>query len=66
MQLDMLVHGYVIRVLKKQMLDSDVVKILDEFIEEDKENQDTNTWVAVVDRGGLVLITEEAYQFFMP
>ena len=58
------VYGYVIRVLKKQILDSDVVKILDEFIEEDKENQDANTWVAVVDRGGLVRITEEAYQLF--
>ena len=58
------VGGYVIRVLKKQMLNSDVVKILDEFIEEDKENQDANTWVAFVDRGGLVRITEEAYQLF--
>ena len=58
------VGGYVLRVLKKQILDSDVTKILDEFVEEDKENQDANTWVAVVDRGGLVVITEEAYQLF--
>ena len=58
------VGGYVLRVLKKQILDSDVTKILDEFVEEDKENQDANTWVAAVDRGGLVVITEEAYQLF--
>ena len=58
------VGGYVLRVLKKQILDSDVTKILDEFVEENKENQDANTWVAVVDRGGLVVITEEAYQLF--
>lgn len=58
------VGGYILRVLKRQTLDSDVVKILEEFIEEDKENQDKNTWVATVDRGGLVMITEEAYQLF--
>ena len=49
--------GYVIRVAKQQMLDSDVLKILDEFIEEDKENQDTDTWIAEVDRGGPIMIT---------
>ena len=37
------VGGYVIRVLKKQTHDSDVVRILKGFIEEDKENRDTDT-----------------------
>ena len=54
MQFDMLVLSYILWVLKKQTLDSDVVRILNEFIEEDKENQDTDTWLGVVDRGGLV------------
>ena len=47
------VGGYILWVLKKQTLDSDVVRILD-----------MDTWVGVVDRGGLVVITEEAYQLF--
>ena len=58
------VGGYILRVLKKQTLDTDIIRILNEFIEEDKENQDTDTWVGIVDRGGLVVITEEAYQLF--
>ena len=56
------VGGYILRVLKKQTLDSDIIRILNDFIEEDKENQDTDTWVGIVNRGGLVVITEEAYQ----
>ena len=58
------IGGYVLQVLKKKMHDSDVVSILNEFIEDDKENQDTDTWIGTVNQGGLFIITKEAYQLF--
>ena len=58
------VSGYILQVLKRQMHDSDVLRILNEFIKEDKKNQDRDIWIGSVDRGGLIMITEEVYQLF--
>ena len=60
------VGGFVIHSLQKNKANKPINGILQEFIESDptKTNGPAQEWTSVVDRGGLTLITTEAYQIF--
>lgn len=61
------VGGYILRSLKKESSkDEDLLLAVNRLIDDnfDKEAAESEEWTAIVDRGGLVYITDHTYKFF--